>query len=256
MVKARRPEIGLRLKRASFVKGAFIMEIKSIQTKKIYKNIVEQIVYLIREGSLKCGDKLPPERTLAEMLDVSRASLREALSVMEIMGIVDIRPGEGSFVSDLNVQPFISLVLPLLLKDGAVEDDLIEFRTLLEIAGIRLVIKNADNISPQLEELRDVLNEMELNLGDSEAGSRLDIKFHSILFSMSNNSVLVKVMEYVGFILEKTVKFNRGLILEKEGMAQELLKCHMDMYDAIFKKDVNLAQTAVEKHFELVYRCM
>ena len=205
------------------------MEIKSIQTKKIYKNIVEQIVYLIREGSLKCGDKLPPERTLAEMLDVSRASLREALSVMEIMGIVDIRP---------------------------VEDDLIEFRTLLEIAGIRLVIKNADNISPQLEELRDVLNEMELNLGDSEAGSRLDIKFHSILFSMSNNSVLVKVMEYVGFILEKTVKFNRGLILEKEGMAQELLKCHMDIYDAIFKKDVNLAQTAVEKHFELVYRCM
>ena len=53
------------------------MEIKSIQTKKIYKNIVEQIVYLIREGSLKCGDKLPPERTLAEMLDVSRASLRK-----------------------------------------------------------------------------------------------------------------------------------------------------------------------------------
>ena len=54
------------------------MEIKSIQTKKIYENIVEQIIMLIREGMLKSGDKLPSERTLAEMFDVSRASLREA----------------------------------------------------------------------------------------------------------------------------------------------------------------------------------
>ena len=116
------------------------MEIKSIQTKKIYENIVEQIIMLIREGMLKSGDKLPSERTLAEMFDVSRASLREALSVMEIVGIIDIRPGEGSFVSDLNILPFISLILPLLLKDGRVETDLLDFRIMLEIGGIKMAI--------------------------------------------------------------------------------------------------------------------
>lgn len=233
------------------------MEIKSIQTKKIYKNIVEQIVYLIREGSLKCGDKLPPERTLAEMLDVSRASLREALSVMEIMGIVDIRPGEGSFVSDFNVQPFLSLVLPLLLKEGSsAEDDIIEFRMLIELAGIKLVVKNADNNADNIEMLREILAEMEENIDDAEAGARLDVKFHHTLFSMSNNIALIKVLECIGFILERTVKFNRSIILQKHDMAKDILNCHMNIYDAIIKRDPELASQAIEKHFQLVHQCL
>ena len=71
------------------------MELKTVQTQKIYKNIVEQIVDLIHDGSLKKGDKLPPERSLADMMNVSRTSVREALKVMEIIGIIEIRPGEG-----------------------------------------------------------------------------------------------------------------------------------------------------------------
>jgi len=228
------------------------MEIKSIQTKKIYKNIVEQIIYLIREGSLKCGDKLPPERTLAEMLDVSRASLREALSVMEIMGIVDIRPGEGSFVSDFNIQPFLGLILPLLLKESGTEDDLIEFRMLIEMTGMNLVIKNADNNEEHLETLRNILAEMEEKIDDADAGARLDVQFHSTLFAMSGNIVLTKVLEYIGFILENTVKFNRSVILQKQDMAKEILRSHTDIYEAIVKKDAELAKSAVEKHFKLV----
>lgn len=229
------------------------MEIKSIQTKKIYKNIVEQIVYLIREGSLKSGDKLPPERSLAEMLDVSRASLREALSVMEIMGIVDIRPGEGSFVSELDVQPFIALVLPLLLKEGSFEDDLIEFRRLLEISGLKLVCKNVSHNKEMLEELRETIIEMGEKIDDIDAGAKLDVKFHRILFSMSNNIVLIKVLDYLGFILERTVKFNRNSILSKGESATELYNCHTAIYDAIVSGSEKEAQEAMEKHFDLVH---
>lgn len=229
------------------------MEIKSIQTKKIYKNIVEQIVFLIREGSLKSGDKLPPERALAEMLDVSRASLREALSVMEIMGIVDIRPGEGSFVSDLDVQPFISLVLPLLLKEGSFEDDLLEFRRLLEISGVKLVCKHIHENQDLLEELKQTVEQMGEKIDDIEAGSKLDVKFHKILFSMSNNQVLVKVLDYLGFILERTVKFNRNSILSKGESAHELYDSHAAIYNAIVKGDEGLVEKALEQHFELVH---
>jgi len=229
------------------------MEIKSIQTKKIYKNIVEQIIFLIREGSLKSGDKLPPERALAEMLDVSRASLREALSVMEIMGIVDIRPGEGSFVSDLDVQPFIALVLPLLLKEGGFEDDLIEFRRLLEISGVKLVCRNIMQNQSLLKELKETVEEMSEKLEDVDAGAKLDTKFHRILFSMSNNIVLIKVLDYLGFILERTVKFNRNRILSKGENAQLLLRSHFAIYEAIEKGDEKLAQEAMENHFNLVH---
>ena len=228
------------------------LEIKSIQTKKIYKNIVEQIIFLIREGSLKSGDKLPPERTLAEMLDVSRASLREALSVMEIMGIVDIRPGEGSFVSDLDVQPFLSLVLPLMLKEGSFEDDLIEFRRLLEISGIKLVCKNVTENAGLLNELKNTVDQMGEKIDDVEAGAKLDVQFHRILFSMSNNIVLIKVLDYLGFILERTVKFNRNSILSKGETATMLYKYHTDIYDAIAKGDEKIAATALETHFDFV----
>ena len=93
------------------------MELKTIQTQKIYKNIVEQIVDLIHDGSLKKGDKLPPERSLADMMNVSRTSVREALKVMEIMGIIEIRPGEGSVVSDFNAEPFLSMIWPVILAN-------------------------------------------------------------------------------------------------------------------------------------------
>ena len=107
------------------------MELKTVQTQKIYKNIVEQIVDLIHDGSLKCGDKLPPERSLAEMLNVSRTSVREALKVMEIMGIIEIRPGEGSIVSDFNVQPFLSIVWPVIIANEKTERDFLELRKII-----------------------------------------------------------------------------------------------------------------------------
>ena len=229
------------------------MEIKSIQTKKIYKNIVEQILFLIREGSLKSGDKLPPERTLAEMLDVSRASLREALSVMEIMGVVDIRPGEGSFVSNLDVQPFISLVLPLLLKDGGFEDDLLEFRQLIETAGMKLVCQRVEENKVLLAQLKETIEEMEKHLDDAEVGAKLDVQFHRILFSMSKNEVLEKVLEYLGFILERTVKFNRNAILTKPNTATLLLEYHTKIYEAIAKGDEKMAEKAMENHFNFVH---
>lgn len=228
------------------------MEIKSIQTKKIYKNIVEQIIFLIRDGSLKCGDKLPPERALAEMLDVSRASLREALSVMEIMGIVDIRPGEGSFVSDFNVQPFISLVLPLILKDEGVENELIEFRKILEVSGIKFVVENLKKDEPLLQELKNITIMMEDSINDKELGTKLDTKFHKLLYTLTGNSILFTVMGYVEFILDKTVKYNRGKLLQNEDSARELLKQHKSIYDAVIEGDAKKAAQRMEKHLNYV----
>ena len=226
------------------------MEIKSIQTKKIYKNIVEQIIMLIREGSLKSGDRLPSERTLAEMFDVSRASLREALSVMEIVGIIDIRPGEGSFVSDLNVLPFISLILPLLLKDGRVEDDLLDFRIMLELGGIKMAILNMEKNEELMKELEDIVEQMKETVYDVDMGAKLDVMFHKVLYEMSGNAVLIKVQEYVGFILEKTVSFNRSVILQDPARAEGILKWHIEVFEAIKEKDIEKAQDALEKHFD------
>ena len=83
------------------------MDFKPIKAKKIYEEIVEQIRLLMAGGELKPGDKLLPERELADRLQVSRASVREAIRALEMMGFVEIRPGDGTFVRDRNTDEII-----------------------------------------------------------------------------------------------------------------------------------------------------
>jgi len=73
---------------------------EKVQTRKVYMEIVEQIQDLIKRGRLKPGDKLPAERILADKLGVSRPPLREALSALEILGIIESRGGKGNFIKD------------------------------------------------------------------------------------------------------------------------------------------------------------
>ena len=79
------------------------LSFRPIKTKRIYEEIVEQLKELISKGELKHGQKLPAERELAESLGVSRASVREALTALEAIGILDIRPGDGTFIRETSV---------------------------------------------------------------------------------------------------------------------------------------------------------
>jgi GntR family transcriptional regulator, transcriptional repressor for pyruvate dehydrogenase complex len=77
------------------------MDVEPIKSTRIYEEIVRQIKAMIGEGRLKSGDQLPPERELAEKFLVSRTSVREALRALESLGLVEIRPGEGTFVREV-----------------------------------------------------------------------------------------------------------------------------------------------------------
>ena len=83
-----------------------------IKSTRIYEEIVRQVKPLIAEGRLKSGDRLPPERELAEKFVVSRTSVREALRALESLGLVEIRAGEGAFVREISVD---ALIEPLAL---------------------------------------------------------------------------------------------------------------------------------------------
>src|SRR6185295_15255271 len=78
-----------------------------IKSTRIYEEIVRQVKQLISEGRFKSGDRLPPERELAEKFVVSRTSVREALRALESLGLIDIRPGEGTFVREVSIDALI-----------------------------------------------------------------------------------------------------------------------------------------------------
>ena len=93
------------------------MVFKPIQQQKIYEKIVDQIRSMVSSGMLKPGDKLPAERVLAESLNVSRASVREALSALQLMGLVEIKPGEGTFIKQMDIDSIIQPLAMLLLME-------------------------------------------------------------------------------------------------------------------------------------------
>lgn len=227
------------------------MELKTVQTQKIYKNIVEQIVDLIHDGSLKCGDKLPPERSLAEMLNVSRTSVREALKVMEIMGIIEIRPGEGSIVSDFNVQPFLSMVWPVIIANENTERDLLEFRKILEEGSIRHLALKGNSVE-FYKGLKNIIDEMACAGDDIEKSVQLDIRFHRHIFELTGNRMLVTVQNFVEYILEKTVNYNRSAALEETNSNVAIFNQHREIYDALVAGDSCTAVKKMSDHLDYV----
>src|SRR3989475_7322698 len=130
--------------------------IEPIRRSRLYQGIVEQIEGLLERGDIRPGDQLPPERQLADQFQVSRASVREALRTLELLGIVETRPGGGTFVRQTTPD---DLARPLtgLISRGHSLADVIEFRGLIEPAIAALA---AERITQsQLTELGEIFSE-------------------------------------------------------------------------------------------------
>ncbi len=128
------------------------MELEPIKSTRIYEEIVRQIKQLIAEGKLKSGDRLPPERDLAEKFMVSRTSVREALRALQSRGLVDIRAGEGAFIRDISVDTLIEPLAMVIRPHREAVGELFEARRVLEPAIAALAARRAT---------RDELIEME-----------------------------------------------------------------------------------------------
>lgn len=228
------------------------MIIKPVNNKKTYQSIIEQIIDLIKEDSLTVGQKLPSERTLADMFDVSRASIREAFRVMEIIGIIEVKPGEGTFITDLNIGTFINTIAPLFVKNEDMENELLDFRIMIELEAVRLasINGNKDEANILLETIKDMEKAVETNNIKMEAEA--DIRFHKQIFTMSKNYILTKVGECISYILESSVKFNREKIVLDSKNKLKLLDQHKEIYNAIINKDPKKAVTIMRQNLTYV----
>ena len=228
------------------------MDINPISMKRIYQNIIEQFIELIQKGEIKVGDKLPSERALTEMFQVSRASIREAFSAMEIIGIIEVRPGEGSFVIDLNIGPFINTISPLFVKNDKMETDLLDFRKLIELEAVKLAAEKADKT--KFNQLQEPL-EMMLEAAQKEdllKGAQADINFHKNIFELTENLILIKSAECISYLLHSSVEFNRAKILKDSKNASVLYHQHRLIYEAVTNGDSKKAMEIMEAHLEFV----
>src|SRR2546427_7957203 len=155
------------------------VDIAPVKSTRIYEEIVRQIKAMISEGRLKSGDQLPPERDLAEKFLVSRTSVREALRALESVGLIEIRPGEGTFVREISVEALVEPLALVLLSQRAMIEELFEARRLLEptIAGLAARRATRDEV----HEMERILDEQAKEIAAGNTGLAQDAAFHAAI---------------------------------------------------------------------------
>lgn len=106
---------------------------------KIYLDVVESLRSMIEADNLLPGDKIPSERELSDRLNVGRSSVREALRALELLGLIETRRGEGTFIRDFQEHKLVELLGTFFLQDKKVQEDLAETKRLIEIDCLKIV---------------------------------------------------------------------------------------------------------------------
>lgn len=120
------------------------------ENSKVFLTIVKDIKSIIQSDGLKAGDKIPSERTLTERLQVGRSSVREALRALELLGLIETRRGEGTFLTNFKNHRLISLLGMFILEDSSVKKDLQEAKEFLEKDIIRDICSSPNKLKIQV----------------------------------------------------------------------------------------------------------
>src|SRR5215831_17829561 len=139
-----------------------------IKSTRIYQEIARQVKSMIAEGRLKGGDRLPPERDLADKFVVSRTSVREALRALESLGLVEIRPGEGTFVREVSVESLIEPLALVMVSQREAIAELFEARQMLEPAIAALAARRAT--PEEVREMERILEEQAKEIAAGRTG--------------------------------------------------------------------------------------
>ncbi|HBT46687.1 MAG TPA: GntR family transcriptional regulator [Peptococcaceae bacterium] len=229
------------------------MELKPIHTRKIYEEIVRQIKELIGDGNLKPGDRLPSERELAERLGVSRASVREALTALAAMGVISVRPGEGTFVQTVRNGAIVEPLAMALLMDRQAAVDLLEARQVLESETAALAARRSSG--EDIEKLGEIIKDMERQLEErGRLEEETDVRFHLAIAEAAHNSVLARLMYTVSETMRQVLRDSRRRLYEAPGNSEKLLEHHRLIYQAIASRDGRAARRAMTRHLNFVIR--
>jgi GntR family transcriptional repressor for pyruvate dehydrogenase complex len=205
---------------------------------------ITRLRQMIQAGELPPGSRLPPENQLAAEMGLSRSGVREAVKVLESAGVLDVRRGDGTFVTSLS---------PMLLLEGVgFAVDLLQGDTLLEVMEVRRLLEPAATglaarriSDEQLKQLGDVLQEMRDKADDADGLIHADMTFHRLVASSTGNETLTSLLD--GFS-GRTVRARvwRGIV--EGNVTHVTLAEHQGIYAALQARDPALASAAALLH--------
>ncbi len=219
------------------------LPVKPIQKKSIPEAIIQELKSLIDSGHIPQGGKLPAERELAKILNVSRPSLRVAIKVLSLLGILKNRQGDGTYLTNSDQWSIEPVSIILSVKKGALLD-IFEARESIEnsCAGFAALRRDEED----LNELQKALDNMQANFDDPDKYIAHDLDFHKAVVFAAKNPVLVDLMEKIYKLLvdarNKNRKYPSELYREKN------FQQHIAIFKGIKNGDLQKATTAMAHH--------
>ncbi len=221
------------------------MPIEAVTSKRLYRQIADQLAELVRKGEFKPGDRLPSERDLSQQFNVSRASVREALIALEIDGLVDVRVGLGVFV---NAAPAANSQTAALGEPGPFE--VLSARYLIE--GETAALAARDGSARDHARIRETLQLMAEEIGSTGAGLDADALFHLRIAEASGNSALVHLVHQLWSFRYSAMFRKLDEHFDSPARHQEAIEEHRQLVEAIERRDVEGARAAMVSHLDAV----
>ena len=231
-----------------------MVKFENIKVAKISESIVKQIEEFIISGALKNGERLPPERELAEQLNVSRPSIREAISILEAKGLITSKQGGGTFVTDTFSDELTGSISSILKEHPETALDVLELRHALEeiaayYAAIRATKTDKKVIQKRLDTLVDCYKSSEIN---NELESKSDVEFHLAIADATHNFALIHVMRGLFDALHLTVSHNLERIRETPKDHKVIQTQHLNICEAVLNGQADKARQLAHEHLAFV----
>jgi GntR family transcriptional repressor for pyruvate dehydrogenase complex len=229
------------------------MPFETIKPAKVSDAIVCQIERLILEGTLKPGDRLPSERELAQELNVSRPSLREALLKLESRGLLQTRRGGGTYVVDIIAPTLTDPLVHLLKNHPEATFDILELRHALEevaayFAAIRSTEADREILRRRFATLAAIHEDKHDPLRDAEA----DAEFHLAIADASHNVVLMHMMRGLFNLLRSSICGTLEKLYTQAGNYEIVHSHHSDIMHAVLERNPEAARQAAHLHLAFV----
>jgi GntR family transcriptional repressor for pyruvate dehydrogenase complex len=220
-------------------------QLKPVSKNSLSEDICRQIMNLISTGVLQPGYRLPAERELCQRFGVGRSSLREAIRGLGIIGVLDVRVGDGTFVA-LNGEKFIGKVFEWRLATERQNlENLLEVRLALEAATAQYAaIRGTEE---QFDQIEEILNKMQACINDKTSFAQLDLEFHLVIAEASNNTLIYDLLS----IIRAQVAQALTEVVSLPGGAELAYETHREIYEAIRTRDPEKARAHMKHSIQL-----
>lgn len=225
------------------------MQLKPIRPKRISDQVFDQLRDLIFRGELKPGDRIMPERELSDALGVSRTSVRDAIRKLVVMGFLEQRQGQGTFVRSPELADKSPFAMAMENQDATLID-LLEVRMGMECNAAALAAQRADE--KDIRFLEDSLRDMRADVKQGKLGNEPDVSFHMALSYATKNPLQVFLMKNFFDYLFIGIKVYLKHLYDDPGNIPHILAHHTRILEAVKARDSEEAYQAMREHITYV----